>query len=136
MSVNKIEALLDAIAHLKGYSTNPDSALYQIRNPLGIMSFSRPGKNEIDDEGRRVFSSDLAGRRASLFDIELKISGASRAGIKAEDKLENLLRVYGITEIGGQQAVVKFLKRALKNESISKSTPLAWFLDDRSANGC
>jgi hypothetical protein len=128
MSVNKLEALLDAIAHLKGYSTNPDSTLYQIRNPLGIISFSRPGKNEIDDEGRRIFSSDLAGRRACLFDLELKVKGESRAGIKPEDKLENLLRVYGVSELLGQQQVVKFLKRALKDETISRTTPLAYFL--------
>lgn len=128
MSVNKLEALLDSIAHLKGYSTNPDSILYQIRNPLGIVSFSRPGKNEIDDDGRRVFASDLAGRRACLFDLDLKVKGESRAGIKPEDKLENLLRVYGVSELLGQQQVVKFLKRALKDETISRSTPLAYFV--------
>ena len=34
MSVKRLEALLDAIAHLKGASTNPDGDLYQIRNPM------------------------------------------------------------------------------------------------------
>lgn len=129
-NVNRLEALLDSIAHLKGYSTNPDSTLYQIRNPLGIVSFSRPGKNEIDDEGRRVFSSDLAGRRACEFDLRLKCSGESRAGLKKDDKLENLLRVYNISELGGQQAVVKFLKRALKDETISRTTPLSYFRNE------
>ena len=54
MAVNKIEAIVDALAHLKGSSTNPDSDLYQNRSPIGIQSFSRPGKNEIDEQGRRV----------------------------------------------------------------------------------
>ena len=129
-NVNRTEALLDAVAHLKGYSTNPDSSLYQIRNPLGVFSFSRPGKNEIDEEGRRVFASDLAGRRACLFDLDLKISGESRAGIKKDDKLENLLRIYGIHELLGQNQVVKFLKRALKDESISRVTPLSYFRNE------
>jgi hypothetical protein len=127
--IDRIEALVDAIAHLKGSLSNPDSELYQIRNPLGLPSFSRPGKNEIDDQGRRVFSSSLAGMRACLFDAEIKIKGTSRAGVKADDKLENLLRVYGVTETLGQTQVIKFLKRALKNQEISRQTPLSWFLE-------
>ena len=126
--VNKIEALLDAIASLKGWG-NPDSDAYQLRDPLLVQSFSRPGKNEIDEKGRRVFSSSLAGLRACMFDLELKVKGESRAGLKKDDKLENLLRVYGIKEMGGQQQVVKFLKRALKDQSISRTTPLTWFLE-------
>ena len=131
MSVNRIEALVDSLAHLKGYSTTPDGELYQIRSPLGIQSFSRPGKNEIDPQGRRIFSSHLAGYRAAEFDVRLKCSGESRAGLKKDDKLENLLRVYGVSELGGQQQVVKFLKRALKDQSISRTTPLSWFLEDK-----
>ena len=128
--ITRIEALVDAIAHLKGSTTNPDGELYQIRNPIGIMSFSKPGKNQIDETGRRVFSSWLAGYRAACFDVSIKISGKSRAGIKTDDLLENALRVYGITELGGQQAVVKFLKRALKTQDIKTTTPLKWFLQE------
>ena len=128
MSVSRIEALFDSIASLKGWA-NPDSEAYQLRNPLLVQSFSRPGKNEIDDKGRRVFASSLAGIRAGLFDLEIKIKGESRAGIKADDTLENVLRVFGITELGGQQSAIKFLKRALKDQSISRTTPLAWFLE-------
>ena len=126
--ITRIEALFDAIASLKGWS-NPDSQAYQLRNPLMVKSFSKPGKNEITEDGYRVFSTQLAGVRAGLFDLDLKIRGKSRAGIKEDDLLENVLRVFGITELGGQQAVVKFLKRALKDQSISRTTPLAWFLE-------
>ena len=126
--VTRLEALFDAIASLKGFS-NPDSVAYQLRNPLLVQSFSRPGKNEIDDDGHRVFTTALAGIRAGQFDLELKVKGESRAGVKKTDLLENLLRVYGLVEIGGQQQVVKFLKRALKDDTITRTTPLTWFLE-------
>lgn len=124
--VNKIEALFDAIASLRGWN-NPDSVAYQLRNPLLVQSFSRPGKNEIDDEGRRVFTSSLAGIRAGLFDLQIKIDGESRAGLKKEDRLANLLRVYQIPEKLGQQQIVKFLKRALRDDSLTTETPLSYF---------
>lgn len=126
--VTRIEALFDALANLKGWN-NPDSLAYQLRNPLMIKSFSKPGKNEITEEGYRVFSTQLAGIRAGLFDLTLKVTGKSRAGIKAEDQLDNVLRVYGIIELGGQQAVVKYLKRALKTQDIKTTTPLKWFTE-------
>jgi len=129
MSVSRLEALLDGLASLKSWS-NPDAQSYQLRNPLLIQSFSRPGKNEITEEGTRVFSSSLAGIRACLFDLGIKVKGESRAGLKKDDKLENLLRVFGITERLGQQQVVKFLKRALKTDDISINTPLAWFAEE------
>ncbi len=127
MSVSRIEALHDAIASTKGWN-NPDSQSYQLRNPLLVKSFSKPGKNEITEDGYRVFSTQLAGVRAGLFDLDLKVRGKSRAGIKDTDLLENLLRVFGILELGGQKSVVKYLKRALKTEDISIKTPLKWFL--------
>lgn len=128
MSVNRIEALLDSIASLKGW-TNPDSISFQIRNPLLVSSFSRPGKNEITDEGYRIFPSALAGIRACEFDLTLKCSGESRAGLKKTDTLKNLLGVFGIKELGGIQAIVKFLRRALKTQDVSADTPLSWFVE-------
>jgi len=128
--MNKIEALVDAVAHLKGSSTNPDSNLYQIRNPIGAMSFSKPGRNEIDTEGHRVFKSWLAGYRAAVFDLTIKCKGESRANLKPTDLLENLLRVLGIPEKLGQDQVVKFLRRALKEPSISRTTPLSYFVEN------
>jgi len=129
MSVSRLEALHDAIASLRGWN-NPDSDSYQLRNPLLVKSFSRPGKNSIDPEGNRIFDTELAGIRACLFDLELKVRGKSRAGIKDTDLLENVLRVYGITERLGMQQIVKYLKRALKTQDISVTTPLKWFLEE------
>lgn len=127
--VTKIEALFDALASLKGWN-NPDSLAYQLRNPLMVKSFSKPGKNEIMEDGYRIFSTQLAGIRAGLFDLSLKVTGKSRAGVKADDLLENVLRVYGIIELGGQQTVVKYLKRALKTQDIKTTTPLKWFVEE------
>jgi hypothetical protein len=129
MSVNKIEALLDAISSAKGWN-NPESEAYQLRNPLLIQSFSRPGKNEITETGLRVFKTSLAGIRACLFDLELKVKGESRAGIKKDDKLENVLRVYQVADWFGKQQVLKFLRESLKNPEIKLTTPLAWFLEE------
>ena len=129
MSVNRLEALHDGISSLRNFS-NPESKSYQLRNPLLIRSFARPGKNEIDEEGYRIFDSSLAGTRACLYDIDKKVRGESRAGLKKDDLLENLLRVYGIKESLGMTQVVRFIKRALKTEDVSPQTPLAWFLED------
>ena len=64
------------------------------------------------------------------FDAGIKIEGKSRAGIKEEDKLENFLRVMGIDQKLGQQQVVKFLRRALKDQNITAETPLAYFREE------
>jgi len=127
--VSRLEALHDAIASLRGWN-NPDSISYSLRNPLLVQSFSKPGKNEITEDGLRVFNTEFAGIRACLFDLKLKVSGKSRAGIKPDDLLENVLRVYGITERLGQQQIVKYLKRALKTQDVSVTTPLKWFLEE------
>lgn len=109
---------------------NPDSIAYQIKNPLLIMSFARPGKHEVDVEGRRVFHTWLAGYKSGLFDLEMKVSGKSRSGLRDGDTLANICRVYGISEKLGQQQVCKFLKRALKDDSISLDTPITYFRSD------
>lgn len=127
MPVSRLESLHDALASLNNWSS-PDSDAYQLRNPLLLRSFARPGKNEIDTKGRRVFGSSLAGIRAGVYDLDLKIRGESRAGLKKNDKLENLLRVFGINEKLGMTQVVRFLKRALKDEGISVATPLSYFI--------
>lgn len=122
----KIESLLEGIAVLKGWQ-NPDSYTYQIKNPLLITSCARPGKHEIDAEGRRIFNSWLSGFKASLFDLEMKVSGNSRCGVKADGNLSDLLKIYGIDQILGQDQVVKYLRRALKDSTVAKDMPLSYF---------
>lgn len=125
--VNKLEALVDSIGRANG-SGDPDSPAYRLRNPLLIRSFARPGKHETDELGRRVFSSYLSGYKAGLFDIELKITGKSRAGLTPESSLTQLLGVYGVKEPGGISTIVSFLRRALKDAEIKPTTPLSYFV--------
>jgi hypothetical protein len=127
MAVNRIEAIVDILAQLNG-AADPLSECYQIRNPLLMRSFARPGKHFVDDKGRRVFPSWLAGYKAAMFDLELKISGHSRAGLKPDDTLTNLLGVYGMNNPQAMKRVTNFLKRALSDEQINAHTPLSYFL--------
>jgi hypothetical protein len=122
----RLEALLESLANLKGWM-NPDSYTYQIKNPLLIKSFAPAGKHQIDENGVRIFSNWLGGYRACLYDLAVKVSGRSISGVGRGDKLTDLLKVYEIKEKLGQQQVCKYLRRALKNDSISLDTGLDFF---------
>jgi hypothetical protein len=128
-NTQKIEALVDAVGALKGWG-NPDSAAYQLRNPLMLKSYALAGKHDVDDNGYRVFKSSLAGLKSSCFDMELKITGASRAGLTQTSTLTNLCGVYELSSSLAVTQVIRFLRRALKDESISKDTPLSYFASD------
>lgn len=121
----RLEALLEGLANLKGWM-NPDSYTYQIKNPLHIKSYAPAGKNDVDENGVRVFTNWLGGYRACLFDLAIKISGRSRDG-GANGKLSGLLKIYGVQEGLGQDQVVKYLRRALKTPAITKEQPLEFF---------
>ena len=128
MSVKRIESIADAIARLN-QSHVPDSLAYQLRNPLLLRSYAKLGRHSVNTDGLRIFSSLLAGMKAGLFDLDLKIRGLSRAGLKPTDTLRNLLLVYSINEKAAMDNVVSFVRRALKDESISLQTPLSFFLE-------
>jgi len=128
MSVNKIESLVDAIGRLNSIN-NPDSLAYQIRNPLLLVSFAKPGRHDVNEDGLRVFSSLLAGYKAATYDVLLKIKGLSRAGLKPTDALDNLLGCYRIAEKAAKDNVLSFVKRALKDDSLTLRTPLSYFLE-------
>jgi hypothetical protein len=134
MPLNRIECLVDAIARLNA-AFNPESEIYRLRNPLGIKSFARPGKHNTDEQGRRIFTSFLSGYKACVYDIDLKLRGQSRAGLKPTDHLENLLGVYNIHHKVGIDHVVSFLRRALDDQTISKNTPLSYFLENSPETG-
>lgn len=125
----RLEALLEGIANLKGW-VNPDSYTYQIKNPLQIKSFAPAGKHQIDENGVRIFSNWLGGYRACLYDLAVKVSGRSISGVGRGDKLADLLKVYDIQPGLGQDQVVKYLRRAVRDTTISKSTPVAYFRED------
>ena len=126
--ISKIEALLDAIGKLNG-CFDPEQEAYRLRNPLLIKSFARPGKHQIDEKGRRIFSSFLNGYKACLFDLELKVSGRSRARVDVNSTLEQLLACYEIRTKMAIDHVISFVRRALNDQSISAATPVSFFAD-------
>ena len=71
MNQRRTEALVDALVNLMGSASTPDGVLHQIKNPIGLMSFSRPGRQELDETGRRVFSSWLAGYKAATASLRI-----------------------------------------------------------------
>ena len=125
--MNRLEILLDAIGSFNGCFTNPESTAYQLKNPLLLKSFGPPGKHETDIEGRRKFTSLVAGYRAGLYDLQLKCGGQSRVHLKPTDALASLLRVYGFSESDSYKKIVSFLRRATKDETISDKTELSYF---------
>jgi hypothetical protein len=131
MSVNRIESIVDSIARINN-THSPDSEAYQLRNPLKLKSFAKPGRHLTNSDGVRVFGSMLAGLKAACFDCELKLKGLSRAGLKPTDNLENLLRVYGFSEKAAIDNCVSFIKRALKDDTITSKTLLSFFLEGTS----
>lgn len=127
-NLNKYEAIVDAIAYtLKAYQA--DSLAYTLRNPILLKSYAKPGKHEINEDGIRIFDSLLGGYKAAVWDIELKVSGTSNAGLLATDKLRNLLGVLGIKQEPEILSVCYFLRKALGNPDINPLTPLSYFKD-------
>lgn len=124
----KLEGLAVAIAKLNN-AFIPDGECFFINNPLKVRSFARPGKHLITDSGLRIFPSILAGLKAGLFDLELKIKGQSRAGLKTNDELSALLGLYGAHTQEAVRIVISFLRRALKDDTIKASTPLSYFIE-------
>lgn len=125
----KIESLVNAISFLNDYS-KPEADSYKLRNPLLLKSFSRPGKHEVDEHGRRRFESFQGGYRSAVWDVDLKISGKSNSGISPTDTLKNLLKVYGISHDEDQLVVVFFLRKALEDKTIDLLTPLQYFNEE------
>jgi len=128
-NIRQVEAIVDSIAALKGWS-NPESLCYKLRNPLLLRSFARAGKHEITEEGYRIFTSGLAGYKSCCFDVDLKLRGESRAGLKPDTStLVNLAGVFELQPGLAVTQIIRFLRRALKDETITKDTPLSYFLN-------
>lgn len=127
MAVNRIEALLDAIGKLNQIGV-PESLAYKLRNPLLLRSYAKLGRHATNTDGLRVFSSLLAGLKAGVFDLQLKLKGLSRAGLRADDPLRNLLGCYGISSKQAQDGIVAFVRRALEDPAVTLDTPLSYFL--------
>lgn len=124
--VRPLEALADAIISISGWH-NPESAAYQNRNPGGLPAIS--DKHPRDERGMRIFRSALDGYQALLFDLAVKCDGKSRTRLKGESTLRDLVLAYHQPETAAKY-VARYLKRALKDESITDKTPLSYFVRD------
>lgn len=124
--VKRLEALADAIVHHSGWH-DPESAPYQSRNPGGLRAVSP--KHAKDAAGLRIFRSALDGYQALLFDLAVKCVGRSRTRLKPTSTLRDLILAYGKPE-GTAGYVVKYLKRALKDSTITERVMLAYFTED------
>jgi hypothetical protein len=120
----RLEALADALTRQSNWF-EPDSHSYQNRNP-GLLRTYAP-KHLTDDEGVRVFDNFGDGYQALLFDLTVKCSGHSRTKLKPHSTLHDLVMVYGHGKKAVEQ-VVRFLRRALRNDSITYDTQLSFFL--------
>src|SRR5690349_11878960 len=123
--MDRMEALAEAISHYVGYD-QADSAAYQSRNPIALKAISE--RHERDAAGNRIFHTAIDGWQAAHFDLQIKVSGKSRTGLKPTSTLLELIKVYGLPEATSSY-VAKFLRKALNDITISRDTPLAFFLE-------
>jgi len=122
--VSRLEALADAIVHYSGWD-NPESELYQDRNPGGLKAFSP--KHARDLKGLRVFKSLTDGYQALLFDLAIKCVGRSNTHLKIESTLRDLICALGFPGTTAQY-VARFLRRALRDDTISEKTQVNYFV--------
>ena len=124
--IRRIDALVDAIAHLHGWHS-PVSDAYRLRNPLLLKAFSP--KHQKDEEGRRIFSSFTSGYDNACLDVAIKCSGKSHSKLTPESTLTELVCVYG-NPITAVRHVKNFLRAALNDDTIKESQKLGWFIED------
>lgn len=122
MRRNRLEALAEAVASVSGYSI-PGSPLYTARNPGGLKAYGKT----TDEHGNRVFGSIVDGLQALIFDTALKLEGRSRAALSPTDTLQEFALSHGQPATAAE-AYVKFLRRALHDDSISKKLTISYFL--------
>jgi len=120
--MNRLEALVDAIAAVNGFK-DPDSPAYRARNPLGLKNFSSGSQGKL-----RHFNSLLGGYGAALYDLSVKCSGKSRAKLDEQFDLRGLIRVYSLPDQTSMY-VARFLRKALKDDSIKETTGLSYFVE-------
>src|SRR5258708_838649 len=122
----RLEALADSFAKMYG-ALDPMSDAYHLRNPLLLRAYNP--KHERDSQGRRVFSSFVAGYENALLDLRIKCSGSSRAALSPASPLIDLVTTYG-NPTSSLRYVVNFLRHALKDDLIRGDVKLGFFLED------
>lgn len=135
MAIKRIEALADAIAYLNK-AHEPSSDAFQLRNPGLVRAYSYRHLGEVDNKGRRIFSSLIGGYRFLVQDLTWKCSGQTRAkGFSGKlsnlSNLNDLLKSFnlGNLEDGHIFEILDFLNQALPGTAINSETNLQFFLE-------
>lgn len=123
--MNRLESLVDAFANMNAMS-DPKSRAYQNRNPLLLKAFSP--KHAKDADGYRIFRSFVSGYDNALIDLTIKCSGRSRFGLTPESPLVDLVKVFG-NPATAATFIVRFLRKALGDESLTDTLPLKYFME-------
>ena len=151
--MNRIEALADAIIASTLY-TSPDSEQYQFRNPLGLRAFC-PHHSAVNNceqcrnkplevvrryetgvtsrkydpaTGMRIYDSHVQGYSSGIYDLKTKCAGKSKSKVRKDSSIKELIRSYYLPD-GTASYVARFLRKALKDETITENTPIEYFVD-------
>lgn len=122
--IDKLESLADAITEYSGYR-NPESDLYQARNPGGLKAWDVFRMRDLN--GFRVYSSFKGGYASLVEDLRAKCEGKSHTTLTPQSSLKDLMGVNGYPE-GMCGYVVKFVRRALQDQSINEHTEISYFV--------
>jgi hypothetical protein len=114
----KVEALAECISHYSGYL--PGSPLYDARNVGGLKDM---GTGEL-----RAFRSLIDSYQALFYDVEVKLSGRSRARLLLTSTLIDLAASYSLPATTATSWSY-WLRKALHDEGINAHTPLSYFQD-------
>lgn len=131
--ISRIEALTDALASLCD-AGNPSSEAYHARNPILLKAFSP--KHARTTNGNRIFRSWVAGYENALLDLRIKCEGRSnRAQLSPDSQLIELLTTYGYPGYPGESLkyVLRFLRKALLDESLGRGIKLGYFVEEEKA---
>lgn len=136
-NTKRIEALADGIAFLNRMH-DPASDAYQLRNPGLLRAYTYRHLGSVDNTGRRIFTSLIAGYRCLIDDLEKKCSGQTRGKgyngkLRSHDKLLDLLKTFKLdnTDDGHIFTLLDFLDKALPGQDVSAQTQLSFFLEDK-----
>jgi hypothetical protein len=135
MAIKRIEALADGIAYLNK-AHEPNSDAFQLRNPGLVRAYSYRHLGEVDNKGRRIFTSIIGGYRFLIQDLEWKCSGQTRAKgftgkLSGLSTLNDLLKSFNLGSLndGHIFALLDFLNSALPGAEIDAQTNLKFFLE-------
>lgn len=128
--INRIEALADALSSLCD-AANPSSESYHARNPILLRAFSP--KHARTTNGYRIFKTWVAGYENALLDLRIKCEGRSnRARLDPSSQLIELITTYGYPGYPSESLryVLRFLRKALADESLGKGLKLSYFIEE------